>query len=113
MGEHQLVGGDHVFARLQGLYREGMGGFHAADQLDDRVDLRIVQYLIIVGGLQVLQPRMPQQFEDANDVDVVAPEQVLVNAGADRSEAQQSDIQKQQPLCVFRANTRVFMLETL
>jgi hypothetical protein len=56
---------------------------------------------------------MAQQLKDAHDAYVVALQQVLVYSGTDCSKAQQSDLQKQQPLCVFRANTHVFVMETL
>ena len=113
VGEHQLVGGDHVLPGLQGLDGEGMGRFHAADQLDHGVDLRIVQDLVVIGGFQVFKPGVAQQLQDTHDLDVVPLREMLIDAGADGAQSQQSDLHGQQLLCVFQGKTRVFKIQTL
>ena len=46
--EHVLVGGNHLFSGFQGLHDIGSRRFHAAHELDHKLDLLIFQDLLPV-----------------------------------------------------------------
>ena len=89
--DDRLVGRDHVLARGERLHDEGVGWLDAAHALDDEIDVRVLDDLLVVGRHAGVGQAVGE-LEDAghlNGAHAVADD--LVDAAADRAVAEKGD----------------------